>query len=157
MESKLKRIIGEDLARIKRHMDIDYGFDIFSRSRKRNVIDARRVFVALIHSKYKIGPNSDNYYSRKLTLKMLGDFMNFHHATVIHFKKTYDSLAPSTPELVEKFNQFSAILPEEFDMKVNDLLLEKDTLINRLKDINFEITELIKDEEENEDYYTHPA
>jgi len=42
-------------------------------------------------------------------------------------------------------------------MKVNDLLLEKDTLINRLKDINFEITELIKDEEENEDYYTHPA
>jgi len=105
MESKLKRIIGEDLARIKRHMDIDYGFDIFSRSRKRNVIDARRVFVALIHSKYKIGPNSDNYYSRKLTLKMLGDFMNFHHATVIHFKKTYDSLAPSTPELVEKFNK----------------------------------------------------
>ena len=157
MESKLKRVIGEDLARIKRHMDIDYGFDIFSRSRKRNIIDARRVFVALIHSKYKIGPNSENYYSRKLTLKMLGDFMKFHHATIIHFKKTYDSLAPNTPELVEKFNQFSSILPEEFDIKIDDLLSEKDTLINRIQDINFEITEIIKDEKENEDYYIHPA
>jgi len=155
MERKLKKSIGQDLERIKKYMDSEYGFDIFNRSRKREIVDARRIFVALIYSKYRVGLSGVNYGSKRITLDMLSKFMNYDHATVIHLKKTYDSLADTTPEIVEKFNEFSLILPQKFDIKIEELCKKKIEYIEEIRNINFELSKLMEDEEKNEDYYTY--
>ena len=155
MERKLKKSIGQDLERIKKYMDSAYGFNIFDRSRKREIVDARRIFVALVYSKYRIGLSSFNYNAKRVTLDMLSKFMKYDHATIIHLKKTYDALAETTPEITDRFNEFSLILPQKFDIKIEELCKKKIEFMEEIRNINFELSKLMEDEEKNENYYTY--
>jgi hypothetical protein len=155
MNRKLTRAVGDDLNRIKTLMDMHYGFDIFSRSRKRPIVDARRVFTALIYEKYDLRNEKLNKFTRKLTLKMLTQFMKFDHAQIIHLKNTFDILAHEGSDLKRDYNTFLPMLAGELEDRVNKLCLERKILTTRIVEIDYELTQLINEEEEDiiEGYY----
>ena len=87
---------------------------------------------------------------------MLSEFMGFDHSTVIHLKNSYDSLHGIVPELRDRFNEFLLILPQELDLRLGALRLEKANNKSRIEEINSEINKIIADEKESDTEYYFP-
>ena len=100
------------------------GIDILENTRKRQVVDLRRIFC--YHSRYNL--------SEGLTYADIGDYLDKHHATIVHTVKQYSDLYRTDISFRAKANYF--IFKFQTIDAVEDLYAYKRRLFDMVKGIS---------------------
>ena len=142
-----------DLDNIKSLLDQELGADIFIKTRKREYVDARRVFVAIVYDKYDLVTNwgggvPSGHALKVLTTSLLGDYMGYNHSTILHLRRNFDIYIQYSKELKGVYERVKTRTSDNLVIKLKNLNLEKEELLNKLNIINNKIETLIKNEDD---------
>jgi hypothetical protein len=141
--------VKNDLDALVENLSAEFGFDILDMNRKREFVDARRVFVNIIYKKYDLKTNNTPNKVKLLTLPLLAEYMGFNvHTSVMHLTRNFDhfiSYNPFHKAIYEKYSNHS----DQFRVKMSSLLEKKKSLEEELKEVNNAIINL-KNEQSQE-------
>lgn len=133
--------IREELDELKEELDLVFKFDIFKRSQERKYIDARRVFVNVVYTRYGLHEKYSGRVLRILSPKMLADYMGWDRSSIIPLVKNFDVICIQSPNLKIIYEKCllksNLILVEE--LEISKLQVEKDLLEVKLEEVKLQL------------------
>jgi hypothetical protein len=144
-----------DLDNIKLLLDKEFEIDIFTKTRKQEYVDARRIFIAIVYSKYDLVTNwgggvRPGFALKMLTVSILADYMGFHHSTVLHLSKDFNIHMSYSVEFRRIHDRVKSRTCDNIFVTLKGLILEKEQMLANLTSINSEIE--ILENKKNEIY-----
>ena len=146
-----------DFNNIAKKLEDLTGYTIFSKSRKREIIDVRRVFTVVVCNKYKIGEEYSKRENHFITYDDLKEYLDVDtHSTLINLRRDFEVIRTNSPYVnklyTECLSEFSTI-----ESKISNREKEIDRLTKSIKDLQTEIKFLkakkIEDDEKAEEDY----
>lgn len=134
--------VKKNLDLIKTLLDSEFGFDIFKGGRKRQYVDARRIFVNIVYKEYDLKSKSrDGARLKVLTIIELAHYMGLSaHASVINLKKGFKQLCLWEPKYQKIYNRVLAkIQAVPTKKKIISLLEYKAELLAKIRATNMEL------------------
>ena len=140
-KSVLGPFVKDDLDKLKKQLDVEFGFDILTRSGKRIYADARRVFVNILNDKYDL-KSKGNSHPKLLTTTLLAEYIGLqNHTSVMHLLRNFDMILKQNAELRIIYYKYSQDF-KEYDDKEQMLLLKKQHYLDLAAKVDEELEEL---------------
>ena len=135
-----------ELVKLKAYTEDEFKIDsLFKICRKREYIDARRIFTYIANERFIKVVNPER---RLLTLEQLMDFMGYrHHSSILHFLRDTETILRYNVPLKNKYIRLSEISYGGYQCRIALLELEKDTIQRRIVEID-NLLKVLYDEKE---------
>lgn len=144
----------KDMETIHSLLNIEFGFDILKGGRKREYVDARRVFAQILNEKYDLKSVKLN---KLLTLTDVGNYLGgVNHATVINLLRNFDVLCRWDYKYKIIHDRVLSQSISNYDIVKSRLLTRRAELCEEIEQLDLEIKELEdeKKESHNQDFNT---
>ena len=147
-KQQVSQYVVRDMDIIRKYLALEFGFDILDGGRKRPYVDARKVFVQILHEKYGLQGNLNR--QKLLTLQNVADYMNYpNHSSIIWLLRNWDVLISWDPAYKEIYNRVFKKVGDDYMIHKNNLLEQKRMLEEQLSLINEQINGLENEKESN--------
>jgi hypothetical protein len=145
---ELTPFIRQDLDNIRNLIKEETGFDILNRCRKREFVDARRVFAAVVYEKYGLTDgkecNGNSYlYQNLLTVTLLCKYLGYRqHSSILHLRRNFEDYCEQDPQLDYLYSKVTLAANSDIDARLNSLQKQRRIYLEKLQVINIDIQKI---------------
>jgi hypothetical protein len=143
---ELTPFIKQDLDNIRNVIKEETGFDILNKSRKREFVDARRVFIAVVYEKYDLDANKMHnayLFLHLLTIRLLCKYLGYRqHSSVLHLRKNFKDYCEQDLRLNYLYCKVTLASNSDIDARLNSLQKQRQVYLEKLQSINIDIQKI---------------
>jgi len=147
----LSDYVMSDMVIIHKLLNLEFGFNILEGGRKRERVDARRVFVQILHKKYGLNIQG-KAYTKLLTLEHVASYIGYNnHSSVIHLLRNFEALCAWDNYYKLVYDKVLKQVGDTVLVKENSLLEQKRMLLEQIQLIDDQLILLKDEQKENKD------